>query len=162
MSTAYTNGENTPGISYQVGVSFIYFFNKYIGFQFELGNHLFRCRDKDRDSSEFINYDLQYIFVSFIPLFRFNKFFFSLGFYFGFVVKSEFESNPLTDGEDKYYNVPDVGLRISAGYLFDITKNTAMSVGVQCKVQLQNFRFLEDYGGQIFAAFLQIGLLFET
>ncbi len=162
MSTAYKNGESVINFSYQIGVSMTYFLNRIIAFQFELGNHFLRCKDEDKDTSEYITYDLQYIFLSFVPLFRFGRFFFSVGFYFGFIVKSELSSSTQAYDEHKYYNIPDIGLKISMGYIFNIGKNMEMSLGIQTKIQLQNFRVLEQFGGQIFAFFFQTGLLFET
>ncbi len=161
MATSFENGENTLKLSYQIGVSLTYFLNRVFAVNLEVGNHLLSCKDEDTKSSDYVDYTLNYIFISVSPLFKFKTFFFSFGFYFGFIAKTVFSASSLSFNEYKYYNSPDIGLKIGLGYIFRVSRKMEMSIGVQTKIQLQNFRILEQYGGQIFAAYLQTGLLFE-
>lgn len=156
------DGENKVRMNYEVSFRGVYFFSNHLGILFDLGNHFFRTREESNISSYYREYDLQYLYLNFSPIFSFKKIYLYLGVYIGFIVKASHEDSSSTDTSIDLYTVPDFGLCYGVGYTFDLSKKIKMMVGIELKNQINNFKKTGSSASKIFSAFINIGLLFNV
>ncbi len=161
-SGVMVNGENVARLNYHFSFRGMYFFSKHIGIVFDLGNHFLRTKEESTTSSYYKQYDLQYIFLDFSPVFTFKKIYLYLGVYIGFIVKGEFEDSTTKESNTNLFSVPDFGLCYGVGYTFDLGKGITLLAGIELKNQINNFQRTGTTGSKIFSAYLNIGLLFNV
>ncbi len=161
-SGVLADADNKVRLNYQFSFRGMYFFTKHLGVVFDIGNHFFRTKVESTTSANYKEYNMQYIFIDFAPVFTFKNIYLHLGIYVGFIIHGSYEDETTSETNTSLFTVPDFGLCFGAGYIFDLGKGIKMLAGIEMKNQINNFEKTASSGSKIFAVFFNLGLLFNV
>ncbi len=150
--------EISTTLSLQISGKFFLFLNKNLGLGFDFGGHNFRIsEEKDAD---FFRLNIIYVYLSLTPFIRYKRFIFYAGFFFGTIAFADVESLAGVDNNVKTFKTPDYGLSLGAGYQIGDYKSFSLLIFFELKSQLNTLK-KDGSGGQIFAVFANVSLLFN-
>ncbi len=161
-SAHYTQGEIYTKLAFQFSALIQYFPLKHFGLEAEMGWQNFATKEIDSVTKNELRYNLQYFFISIAPLLEFSGIYFSFGIYFGFIMpNTTIEGSENYDDDLDKYTEPDFGVKMTAGYQFELSGKIDMFLGINVRAQVYNFRTYNESGSKIIAFYFNIGLLFD-
>jgi len=157
----YDNSSMKPGASLAFSVGLLYFLSDNIGISVDLVTQSYNFREEVNTGSDYSKLSLKYIVIGIAPVFQFHRFYMSTGIYFGILTSSSYEGSLSISEDVKFYTRPDIGLKLTLGYIFELSEKFQLLVGIEVKTQLNNFIVFANIPGKVFSAMITIGLLFD-
>lgn len=157
----YNESTMKHGLSIGLRLGLMYFITGSLGVSVDLGTQSYNYTEEAVGSSNFSKLGLKYLTIGVAPVFQFQRFYFSPGIYFGIMTSSDYEGNLSLSSEVKFYTKPDIGLKLSLGYLIELSEKFQLLVGVEIKTQINNFNIYSNIAGKIFSATISFGVLLD-